>query len=105
MAPKLTPWKSVASTEVITEDNGDILMPLKRVRDQYATKADELKEKAFGDNRELILLASENYTRMADCVQRIIGVMSLNDFVDGTAPVDQSETILSDSPDGDAAVV
>ena len=98
MAPKFTQWKSVASTAVITEDNGDILLPLKRVRDKYTAKAAELKEKAFGDFREQILAAAESYTRSADRVQSVIGVMFLTDFVEGAAPVDQSETILSDSP-------
>ena len=82
MAPKkqtsggTTAWREVSPAAVIAEDEGDILQPLKRVRDKYNRKAEELKEKAFGDKRELILTAAESYSRMADSVERLITVMS-----------------------------
>jgi hypothetical protein len=79
MAPKNTPslsaWKSVAPVAVdAAEDTGDIFQPLKRLRDKYLAKAAELKEKAFGDNRQMILEASERYSRCAASVDRLITV-------------------------------
>jgi hypothetical protein len=74
-SPSCSAWKSVAPTAVSVSDDGDILQPLKRVRDKYIAKADELKEKAYGVNRVKILEAAESYTRMADSVGRLIGLI------------------------------
>ncbi len=90
-------WKSVAPTAVSVSDDGDILQPLKRVRDKYIAKAAELKEKAYGENRVKILAAAESYTRMADSVGRLIGLIDVSTLVEEPAPVDQTEEILSDA--------
>ncbi len=90
-------WKSVAPTAVSVSDDGDILQPLKRVRDKYIAKAAELKEKAYGENRVKILAAAESYTRMADSVGRLIGLIDVSTLVEEPAPVDQTEVILSDA--------
>ena len=45
----------VTQEQMLCEDDGNVLLPLERVRDKYNAKAAELKEKAFGDNRKLIL--------------------------------------------------
>ena len=66
----------VTQEQMLCEDDGNVLLPLERVRDKYNAKAAELKEKAFGDNRKLILAAAETYTRMADSVERLISMMS-----------------------------
>jgi len=66
------------------EDLGDILQPLKRVRDKYNMKADELREKAPGSGasdpedklrRKLIPDAADSYNRMAAAVERLITVI------------------------------
>ena len=90
-------WKSVAPTAVSVSDDGDILQPLKRVRDKYIAKAAELKEKAFGDNRAKILEAAANYESMADSVGRLIGLIDVVTLVEEPAPVDRTEVILSDA--------
>jgi hypothetical protein len=109
MAPKkdasCTAWKSIAPTAVITEeDNGDILQPLKRVCAKYLAKAAELTEKAPGSGasdehdklkRRVMLSAAASYTRMAACVERLTGLLDVNE----SAAVDQTEVILSDRPD------
>ncbi len=114
MAPKkdasCTAWKSIAPTAVITEeDNGDILQPLKRVRAKYLAKAAELTEKAPGSGasdehdklkRRVMLSAAASYTRMAACVERLTGLLDVNE----SAAVDQTEVILSDVPAAGAII-
>jgi hypothetical protein len=95
-SPSCSAWKSVATTVTAEEDAGDILKPLKRVRDKYIAKVAELEEKAYGDNRAKILELAASYQRMADSVGRIIGVIDAATFVEVAAPVDQTERILSD---------
>jgi hypothetical protein len=76
--PSCSAWRSVAPVAIdAVEDAGDILQPLKRTRDRYIAKAEELKEKAFGDNRQIILEASERYSRWADSVERLITVLTV----------------------------
>ncbi len=95
-SPSCSAWKSVAPTAVSVSDDGDILQPLKRVRDKYIAKADELKEKAYGVNRVKILEAAANYESTADSVGRLIGLIGVSTLVEEPAPVDQTEEILSD---------
>ncbi len=90
-------WKSVAPTAVSVSDDGDILQPLKRVRDKYIAKAAELDAKAYGEHRELIKQTAANYESMADSVGRLIGLIDVSALVEEPAPVDQTEVILSDA--------
>ena len=94
--PQQSAWKTAAPSTVTVADEGDILQPLKRVRDKYIAKAEELKGKAYGENRVKILAAAESYTRMADSVGRLIGLIDVSTLVEEPAPVDQTEEILSD---------
>jgi|SRR5271166_4675265 len=93
---QLTSWKAVAQETAVIEDDGDILLPLKRLHDQYVHRAEELDHKAYGDNRAKIQAAAQRYRNAADSVQRLIGVVSTTDFVEESAPVDQLELIASD---------
>jgi len=96
-APSCTAWRSIAPVSVVElEDNGDILAPLKRVRDKYVAKADELKEKAFGENRAAILEAAATYIEMAELVGRLIYAIDGATYEEPVAPVDKTEKITSE---------
>ena len=95
----------IEQEKALLEDDGDILAPLKKVRDKYTNRAAELDEKMPGSGasdaadiakRSAMLKTAAFYRRMADCVQRIIGVVDVSTLVEATAPIDQTELILSD---------
>jgi hypothetical protein len=101
-------WKAAAKEAAVLEDDGDILMPLKRVRDQYIRRAVEIEEKAPGKGasdeedkakRARMLEVAAGYRVAADAVQLCIGVIRCQDLVEAPAPVDQTETVLCDRPD------
>jgi len=75
----------IIEQEKLVDNDGDILLPLRRVRDQYLKKAAELKEKAFGDKREGILFASGRYTGYA----HILSDMIAEEELDRVVPKDQ----------------
>ena len=89
----------VAQEKALLEDDGDILAHLKKVRDKYTHRAEELDGKAYGDNKEAIQRLAAYYRKMADAVQRVTGIVDVSTLVEPPAPVDQTETILSDRPD------
>lgn len=53
-------------------DNGDILAPLKRLRDQYEAKSEKLAGKAHGDNAAGTLRASKFYIQAAADINKLI---------------------------------
>ncbi len=95
--PQQSAWKTAAPSTVTVADEGDILRPLKRVRDKYIAKAAELDAKAYGEHRELIKQTAAHYRTMADAVGRLIGLIDVVTLVEEPAPVDQTEVILSDA--------
>ena len=108
---KATPKQTLRAVEkeaLLHDEDGDILLPLKRVRDQYTKHAEELDAKMPGpgasDERDKIkrakmLETAAEYRKSADAVQRIIGgLYNTVDFPEPSAPVDQTELILSDVP-------
>ena len=99
---KQTEWNA-AERETVVIDSGDVLLPLKRIRDQYTKRAEELDSKAFGDNRVKILAQAAEYRRCAAAVQRGIGVVCCAVLVEPPAVIDQTEEILSEVSN-DAAV-
>ena len=94
--------QSVRLTEAVqlvhTDDDGDILTLLRRLRDKYLAKAAETDEKAFGPKREQIKEAAERYRDAADAVGILItqGLELKKCEEETSAPVDQTEEILSD---------
>jgi hypothetical protein len=48
ISKNLTAWKAAPREEQVLADEGNILRPLERVRDQYTHKAEELDEKMPG---------------------------------------------------------
>jgi len=96
MANKPTQLRATEERESLYDGEGDILLPLKRVRDQYTKRAQELDEKAYGENLTKIQEATNNYRVMADQVQRLIGILDARDFVEAPALIDQTELIASD---------
>jgi len=109
---QLTAWKAVAQETAVIEDDGDILLPLKRLRDQYTRKAEEIDDKMPGKGasdekdkakRQSMLRLAAFYRSVADSLQRLIGVASVTDFIEAPAPVDQTEEILSDDGPGTQA--
>jgi hypothetical protein len=95
----------VAQEKYMLEDDGDILAPLKKIRNQYVKRANELDEKMPGlgasdvadiAKRAAMLKVAAWYRKAADAVQFTIGVMRCEDFVEAPAPIDQTEIILSD---------
>lgn len=91
-----TPWKSASTAVGAVEDDGDILAPLKTVREKYLAKAAELDEKAFGDKTLLILRTAAHYRTMADCVNRVIGLVAEEDLA-------EQRGFLSDEGENDTA--
>lgn len=71
--PQKQTLRAVELEQALVTDDGDILQPLKSVRDQYTRKAAELDEKAYGDNRTAIQRTAAHYRAMADRLQNIIG--------------------------------
>lgn len=71
MAHKVTALRA-AEQEQRFDGDGDILLVLRNVRDEYNCKAAELDEKAYGDNRAKIQAAAAAYRQAADNVQRLI---------------------------------
>ena len=92
--PQQSAWKTAAPSTVTVADEGDILRPLKRVRDKYIAKAAELDAKAYGEHRELIKQTAAHYRTT---VGRLIGLIDVVTLVEEPAPVDQTEVILSDA--------
>jgi hypothetical protein len=102
----------VVTQEALLHDNdGDILLPLKRVRDQYTKHAEALDAKMPGSGasdasdkikRVKMLEAAVAYRKCAYAVQLVIGgLYNIADFPEPSAPIDQTETIvehLVDSP-------
>jgi len=95
----------VEQEALLHDDDGDILLPLKRVRDQYTLRAQALSEKMPGSGasddvdkikRAKMLEAAAFYRKAADAVQTVIGAVRCQDLMEPPAPVDQTETILSD---------
>jgi hypothetical protein len=81
----------VIQEALLHDDDGDILLPLKRVRDQYTKRAEALDEKMPGTGasdpddvakRSSMLKNAAFYRKAADAVQTVIG--------------DQPESLLSD---------
>ena len=107
-APKQT-LRAVEKEALLHDEEGDILLPLKRVRDQYTEHAEALDEKMPGPGasdpkdkirREDMLEAAAEYRKCAAAVQFIIGgLYNLVDFPEPSALVDQTELILSDVTD------
>ena len=96
----------VTQEELLHDDDGDILLPLKRVRDQYTKRVSELDDKMPGigasdpddvAKRSSMLKNAAFYRKAADAVQFAIGVIRCQDLAEPPAPVDQTETILSDA--------
>jgi|SRR5208282_3040076 len=107
----LTTWKAVAQETALIED-GDILLPLKRLRDQYTRKAEKIEERMPGKGasddadkakRKDMLLAAGRYHYAAWTVQKLIGTVATTDFIEIPAPVDKMEEILSDEGPGTQA--
>ena len=110
-APKQT-LRAVEKEALLHDEDGDILLPLKRVRDQYTKHAEELDVKVPGPGvsdpkdkikREDMLEAAAEYRKCADAVQFVIGgLYNLADFPEQEGLVDQDpngdELILSDVP-------
>ena len=89
-------WRTVVEASVdAIEDTGDILAPLKSLRAAYIRKADELAEKACGDNSVAIYKEAASYTKAAEAVGALIGSLHVAQLEE-SAPIDTSETILSD---------
>jgi hypothetical protein len=96
----------VEQEALLHDDDGDILLPLKRVRDQYTKHAEELDAKMPGPGasdpkdkikREDMLEAAAEYRKCADAVQFVIGgLYNLDYFTEPSAPIDQTELIASD---------
>ena len=108
---KATPKQTLRAVEkesLLHDEEGDILLPLKRVRDQYTKHAEELDVKMPGSGvsdpkdkikREDMLEAAAAYRKCAAAVQFIIGgLYNLVDFTKPSASVNQTELILSDVP-------
>jgi len=95
----------VKQEALLHDDDGDILLPLKRVRDLYMKRAAELDEKMPGigasdpddvAKRASVLKNADFYHNAANAVQFAIGVMRCQDFTEASAPIDQTELIASD---------
>jgi len=90
-------WKSAEREKAVIEDEGDILLPLKRVREQYIRRAEELDGKACGENRANIKEVAQCYRKAAYAVGLLIdATVDISDLVEKCAPVDQTELIISD---------
>jgi hypothetical protein len=96
----------VKQEALLHDDDGDILLPLKRVRDLYTKRATDLDDKMPGSGasdpdditkRASMLKNAAFYRKAADAVQFIIGASHCQDLAEPPAPVDQMETILSDA--------
>ena len=95
--PQQSAWKTAAPSTVTVADEGDILRPLKRVRDKYIAKAAELDAKAYGEHRELIKQTAAHYRTMADAVGRLIGLIDVVTLVD--AQHEASVSVVRDALD------
>ena len=108
---KATPKQTLRAVEkeaLLHDEDGDILLPLKRVRDQYTKHAEELDAKMPGPGasdeqdkikRAKMLETAAEYRKCADAVQFIIGgLYNSVDFTKPSASVNQTELILSDIP-------
>jgi len=104
-APRQT-LRAVEKEALLHEDDGDILLPLKRVRNLYTKRAAELDDNMPGigasdpddiAKRASMLKNADFYRKAADAVQTVIGVVHCQDLVEPPAPADQTETILSDA--------
>ncbi len=81
--------RAVEKEALLHEDAGDILFPLKRVRDLYTKRATELDDKMPGigasdpddiAKRSSMLKNAAFYRKAADAVQFIIGVIRCQHF-------------------------
>lgn len=72
--PQKQTLRAVEHEQALVTDDGDILQPLKRVRDEYLRRASDVEGKAYGgDNREAIQRTAAHYRAMAERIQNIIG--------------------------------
>ena len=58
--------------ETATVNDGDILAPLKRVRDQYLKRAERTQERAYGDKKAVLTEVAAGYRQSAEAVDRLI---------------------------------
>ncbi len=77
----------VTQEQMLCEDDGNVLLPLERVRDKYTRRADEIDEKMPGPGasdeadkirRARMLDVAAHYRRCADSVQRLKSTSEVN---------------------------
>lgn len=69
---QLTAWKTVKAAEVVSVDEGDILLPLKRVSMEYVRRAIDLEHRAFGEKAAAIRKVAATYRECAVNIDNLI---------------------------------